>query len=324
MPLSYPTTFIYTLTDPRTGVVRYVGKSDNPKKRLGSHLRESRVEKSCHRHDWINSLQSAGLIPILSIIEECPRDAWAEREIHWIAFYRATGNDLTNNAAGGVGPSECVVSEESRKRMSAARKGKTESLETRNRKSVALKGRLPHSDTYAAQGKHYIATSPEGEDIEVRNLTAFCQERGIETANLHKCINGKYPSHNGWRLRYPGEPLRELTGRRGGIPWTEERKKAFSEYQTLHTPLRGKPLLPETIAKQKAAKMANPITLERRAQIADSRSKNYIITDSEGTEIVVRNLTAFCRDRALSLNYFRNIIDGKPQKYKGWRIRRPD
>ena len=241
----YPTTFIYTLSDPRTGVVRYVGKSDNPKKRLGSHLRESRVEKSCHRHDWINSLQSADLSPILSIIEECPREAWAEREIHWIAFYRATGNDLTNNAAGGVGTNGCVPSEESRKKMSAAQTGKTDSPETRKRKSAALKGRLPHPDTYAAQGKHYIATSPEGEDIEVHNLTAFCRENGLVVTNFHNCIKGKYPSHIGWRLRCPGEPLRELTGRKGGIPWTEERKQAFSEYQKLHTPLRGKkqPLL---------------------------------------------------------------------------------
>jgi len=317
----YPTTFIYTLSDPRTGFVRYVGKSNNPKKRLGSHLRESRVEKSCHRHDWINSLQSADLSPILSIIEECPREAWAEREIHWIAFYRATGNDLTNNADGGLGASGCVHTEESRRKISILHKGRIDSPETRKKRSDALKGRVPHPDTYAAQGKHYIATSPEGEDIEVHNLTAFCRENGLVVTNFHKCITRDFPSHNGWRLRHSGDPLRELVNRKNPPKWTEERKKDFSEYQKLHTPLRGKPLLPETVAKQKAAKLANPISLESRARISESRSKDYIFTTPEGVEIAARNLKNFCAERKLNVSCFRRILDGKTQKYKGWKIR---
>ena len=321
MPLSYPTTYIYTLSDPRTGIVRYVGKSDNPAKRLKSHLRESRVEKNCHRHDWINALQSVELTPILSIIEECPREAWAEREIHWIAFYRALGNDLTNNAAGGIGTTGCIPSEETRRKLSILHKGRVDSPETRKKRSDALKGRVPNPSTYAAQGQRYIATTPEGEDIEVHNLTAFCKERGIETANLHRCIKSKYPSHNGWRLRYPGNPLRELTTKKGGPLWSEERKRAFSISQTQISTLRGKPLLPETIAKMKATMAANPASAERRARISESRSKNYVFTSPEGVEIAARNLKAFSEEHNLSLSSLRRILNGKAERHRGWTIR---
>ena len=321
MPLSYPTTYIYTLSDPRTGVVRYVGKSNNPKSRYTRHMGEARDNQVCHRHFWIASLSAAGVKPTLSVIEECPREIWQEREVYWIAFYRAAGNDLVNRSDGGDGAAGCVTSEETRRKISIANTGKKDTPEARKRKSVALKGRVPHPDTYAAQGKHYIATSPEGKDIEVRNLSAFCRENGLVVTNFHKCINGKFPSHNGWRLRLHGQPLRELTGRRGGIPWTEERKKAFSEYQKLYTPLRGKKQSPEVIARVKATKLANPISLESRARISESRSKDYIFTTPEGVEIAARNLKNFCAERKLSVSSFRRVLDGKAAHHRGWKIR---
>lgn len=37
------TKFIYTLSDPNTGLVRYVGKTNNIRKRLSSHLSNNRV-----------------------------------------------------------------------------------------------------------------------------------------------------------------------------------------------------------------------------------------------------------------------------------------
>lgn len=37
------TTFIYSLKDPRTNEIKYVGKSNNPKNRLNRHIRESKI-----------------------------------------------------------------------------------------------------------------------------------------------------------------------------------------------------------------------------------------------------------------------------------------
>lgn len=38
-------TFIYTLEDPRTKEIRYIGKSDNIEKRIKSHITRSKKRK---------------------------------------------------------------------------------------------------------------------------------------------------------------------------------------------------------------------------------------------------------------------------------------
>jgi predicted GIY-YIG superfamily endonuclease len=48
-------TYIYTLSD-SFGNIRYVGKTDNPIKRLKTHIYESKKLKKTHKHNWILSL----------------------------------------------------------------------------------------------------------------------------------------------------------------------------------------------------------------------------------------------------------------------------
>lgn len=61
---------IYSLIDPRTGVVRYIGKTDNTKRRLRVHLAEAKHSNGHnHRLNWIRSLLSENLVPILIILE---------------------------------------------------------------------------------------------------------------------------------------------------------------------------------------------------------------------------------------------------------------
>lgn len=57
-------TFIYTLKDPITDEIRYVGKSDDPKNRLVEHLKKSKYNKT-HKNNWIISLLDKDLKPIL-------------------------------------------------------------------------------------------------------------------------------------------------------------------------------------------------------------------------------------------------------------------
>lgn len=89
--------YIYTLSDPNTNEVRYVGKTINIKRRYKQHLYDKR--QTSHKHSWITSLKKIGLKPIMIIIEECNNDNWEEREIYWISKY----NNLTNNKLGGNG-----------------------------------------------------------------------------------------------------------------------------------------------------------------------------------------------------------------------------
>lgn len=95
-------TFIYALKCPITGRVRYIGKSNNPQKRLSRHLGEDR-DRNCHRKTWLNSLTVRGLRPILEILSEVPESEWQAWECAYIEYFRESGCDLTNNTNGGDG-----------------------------------------------------------------------------------------------------------------------------------------------------------------------------------------------------------------------------
>jgi hypothetical protein len=92
-------TFIYSLEYP-IGNIRYIGKSDNPEKRLKRHIKESKWRNKNHRDHWLNSLDNP---PILHIIEEVKYSEWQDREVYWISFYKKQGYKLVNGTDGGEG-----------------------------------------------------------------------------------------------------------------------------------------------------------------------------------------------------------------------------
>lgn len=116
--------YIYTLSDPNTNEVRYVGKTINTKRRYKQHLYDKR--QTSHKHSWIISLKKIGLKPIMKIIEEC-NDNWEEREIYWISKY----NNLTNHKLGGNGGDDYQrnINQESIEKIRQANLGKILSKE---------------------------------------------------------------------------------------------------------------------------------------------------------------------------------------------------
>jgi len=95
-------TYIYALVDPDTDGVRYVGKADNPRKRLETHL-AGYEPHATHKSNWIKSLLAQGKQPELMILEEADADTWQEAEKRWIAYFRKVGVSLTNTTDGGEG-----------------------------------------------------------------------------------------------------------------------------------------------------------------------------------------------------------------------------
>lgn len=95
------TIYIYSLKDPETNEIRYIGKTTNIKTRLKAHITRSK-HNTYHSARWVQSVIKRGLKPIIELVEECTEDNWVEREKHWIAYYRERF-DLTNVLDGGEG-----------------------------------------------------------------------------------------------------------------------------------------------------------------------------------------------------------------------------
>lgn len=95
-------TFIYTLSNPTTGEVRYIGKTNNCYQRYRHHLVSSANPKS-HKRNWINSLKKKNLKPILEIIDEVSDTEWQFWEHYWIIQFKAWGFNIVNHTNGGEG-----------------------------------------------------------------------------------------------------------------------------------------------------------------------------------------------------------------------------
>jgi hypothetical protein len=96
---------IYTLSDPRTNEIRYIGKTNNLIKRFNKHINESKLSTKSHKKAWINQLLKLNLKPIIEVIDIVPKNEWVFWETYWISQFRTWGFDLVNNTNGGEGVS---------------------------------------------------------------------------------------------------------------------------------------------------------------------------------------------------------------------------
>lgn len=95
------TTFIYSLSCPISGDVRYIGKSNNPKLRFYKHLQM--LDNNKDKNFWIKELLSDESKPILTIVEEVLISEWKDKEKLYIGKFRELGCDLLNSSIGGEG-----------------------------------------------------------------------------------------------------------------------------------------------------------------------------------------------------------------------------
>lgn len=98
-------TFIYGLVCPLEDVVRYIGKSIEPEKRLIAHIGGAlRKEYKHHTARWIRKLAEQQLKPRLVILQTVlAGDDWRLVERQWIEHATQAGWPITNSTAGGEG-----------------------------------------------------------------------------------------------------------------------------------------------------------------------------------------------------------------------------
>jgi hypothetical protein len=115
--------FIYVLSDPETGAIRYVGKTERSLKVRKNEHRSLSKHRKTHLYCWWRSLKAE---PILEVVEEYETATLLnEAECFWIDQFRALGFDLVNHTAGGEGQVGLKHTEDTKLRISRARGGRS-------------------------------------------------------------------------------------------------------------------------------------------------------------------------------------------------------
>jgi hypothetical protein len=112
--------YIYTLSDPDTNEIRYVGKTINLNKRYSQHINLNNIKSNTHRDNWMVKVIRSGKLPIFDVLDEVNSDEWKYWEIYWISQIKTWGFNLTNSNEGGEGG---ICSEETKKKISEKQKG---------------------------------------------------------------------------------------------------------------------------------------------------------------------------------------------------------
>lgn len=151
------TVFIYCLKDPATGDVRYIGQTNNLKKRLNMHRTVS-SKKQSHLGCWLRSLISRGVAPVLSVLHEVSEnESWEEEERRYISCARALGVDLVNATDGGEGTSGIVATPERRASLKAAWTPERRAAQSARQKGVP---RSPETCAAISVAKTGVSTGP--------------------------------------------------------------------------------------------------------------------------------------------------------------------
>lgn len=112
--------YIYTLSCPQTGVIKYVGKTNDLRLRYNQHVSDRRGMTPVKA--WIKNLKNACLMPVLDVMDECNIDTWRFWESYWICQIKSWGFHLKNTIDGGIGVGE--IPQEMRNKISTTLKGR--------------------------------------------------------------------------------------------------------------------------------------------------------------------------------------------------------
>ena len=219
------TTFIYGLKDPRSDMIRYVGKSDKPIVRLKHHI-DNRNYLNTYKSCWIRGLVNNNIIPELEIIDEVPFKDWKDWEKHYIKLFKSFGAKLTNSTLGGDGN---VLTEEIKKKISDAQKGEKaymygrkhtkeaiEKIRKASRERKFSKETKKKWSDYAKNRpkEHYdkiqkakfikvLQVNVNGEVIkEWSSIKSACGKLNLSHANIIACCRGRRKKSGGCLWKY--------------------------------------------------------------------------------------------------------------------------
>lgn len=251
---------IYTLSDPRTMMVRYVGVTvQGILTRLKDHLKKSVRERNTYCARWINSLVKEGLSPIVSVLELGYGETRKVRERYWISTLRQSC-DLTNLTDGGDGTLGYSVRPETREKIRRSLTGRHLSDERREK----MRGYVPTAETRAK-----LSLAARGRKVSESTKAL------LRLANKGRTISEDHKE----RMRIGRRKLR-------GRPLSPERKaklvaslygrKMSPEHKARLLALNlGKKASPEARAKMSAARKGKKFSPEHRARMSEAGRRRW-------------------------------------------------
>jgi len=226
------TTYIYTLSHPLTGEVKYVGKSIDTKDRLRQHIKIAKYGRinnlSCN---WVKSLLSQGLKPKMDVIDETVGE-WEWLEMYWISQFKTWGFKLKNMTDGGDSnpmsnqTSRDKLSKSIKKTMSNFSKEKREKINEKISKSKkgikvhteetkkiiskkisgnrnGMYGKKHDTDALQKMKLPVLQYSLEGEFIkEWASAADIDRETKMLARSINRCAKGDRSTAYGYRWEY--------------------------------------------------------------------------------------------------------------------------
>jgi len=179
---------IYTLSDPITKEVRYIGKTKcSIIKRLNHHINKSKNNPTTHRDRWVKSLLTKNMFPTIEIIDEDIIDY----ESFWISQFILWGFNLTNMTSGGEGRSDYKMSNSTKLKIGLANKGNKHTDESKNRMSQSKKG-IKWGDDLKRKEKHRKSLLGRKVSQETKNKIGLsngmkikCYKNGLFLGNFN-------------------------------------------------------------------------------------------------------------------------------------------
>jgi hypothetical protein len=126
--------FVYTISDPRDNLVKYIGITTDIKNRFSKHNSFRQSKEGILKKNWIIKLKNLGLNPVFDIIDEGTIDYCQEAETNYIKLYKSFGAKLKNRQKIGF---LFKHTEETKRKLSEFRKGKKASEDTKLKLSIS-------------------------------------------------------------------------------------------------------------------------------------------------------------------------------------------
>jgi len=208
---------IYTLQDPITYEIRYIGKSANGLQRPKAHIYHTDLKTSkTYKSNWIRSLINNGLKPVIKVVQYLNNLNELNRaEQYWIQYFKQLGCPLTNATNGGMGRCGLPHTEETKQKIREGQKnkkivrGKDHGMYGRKRTdkekqliSERTKEKMQSSDVIEKMKNrcHYKKIVDQN-GIEYYSIEEAVRQTNLDKGTIRRILSGKTKQCKGYSFK---------------------------------------------------------------------------------------------------------------------------